>query len=138
MVAQVVDVHAQDDGRTFGLGQRADDVHQLGLAVEAPVGPVGHVVGSVQLGGGDGLPPQPPLLGQRGAVGGLVGGQGRRHRGDGQGPFRAEGVGGHPGQEGRVGATAEGHRHPIEGPQSLAQDVEIGGHDPVPYRVSLG
>ena len=85
VVAEVVEVHAEHDGGArLGLGQRADDVHQGALAVEAAVAVVEAVGGVLHLGGLDLDPAQAPLRRQGGAVVALGAGQRRRDGGDDQ------------------------------------------------------
>ncbi len=132
VVAQVVEVDAEHHGggpRVARTGVTAharrsqgdQSLHQRGLAVEAAgavVGRVGRVGQLVGLHLGE---RQPPLGGQGAAVGQLLGGQGRGHGRDAADLVGTQGVGGHPGQEGRVGPAAEGHHHrarPLQpGPQ---------------------
>ena len=92
VVAEVVEVHPEDDGRPLGRRHRAERLHQRGLAAGAAVGAVGHVGRVVHLVGRDAHPPQPPLAGQGPAVGLLGGGERRRDRGRPPGPASAPSV----------------------------------------------
>ena len=83
MVAEIVDVDAEHDGGALGRRDRADHVHQLGLAVEAAVAVVEPVGGALHLVRDHRRPAQAPLGGQRLAVVALGAGQRRRDRGDG-------------------------------------------------------
>jgi len=68
VIAEVVDVDAQHDAGAVGIGDRHEHVHQVGLAVEAPIGVVDPVCGPGHLVGLDRRPTQAPLPRQRTAV----------------------------------------------------------------------
>ncbi len=108
MVAEVVDVDAEHDRRVRRGRDRTDDVHQLGLAVEAAVGVVDSIRRPLHLVGDDRRPRETPFGGERPAIGLLVAGERRRHRRHGVRPVGAQRAVGDGGEERRVGAAAEG------------------------------
>ena len=75
MIAEVVKVDAEYHGCPRGVGNRLDDIHQLGLAVVTAIGVVDAVRGAFHFVGHDRCPPQAPLGGEHAAVGFLVAGE---------------------------------------------------------------
>jgi hypothetical protein len=92
--------------------------------VEAALGVVGLVRGVVELVGLDLVPVETPLPGERGTVVVLEAGEGGRDRGRAADQLGAEGVGGDPGEERRVGAAAERDDDPAEVDETLAERDE--------------
>jgi len=121
VLAQVVDVHSQQHGGTFGGSDRCDHIHQLGFAVEATIGVVQPVRRTLHLLRDHRCPAQAPLVGEGTAVHLFVAGE---RGGDGRdgmnriGPQRAVRD---CGKERRVGATAERDDHATEPEQFQVQ-----------------
>ena len=127
MVAEVVDVHPQHDRAAFGCDHRLEGRHELVLAPVAAVAVVAGVGGLAQFVGLDLAPAQAPLGGQAGAVVALVAGQrggDGRHR---ERPLDTESVGRHPGQEGGVRTSREGHHDAVEAFEHAAKCIERCG-----------
>ena len=123
---------------SLGRGDRAEDVHQLGLAVVAAVDVVQPVRGALHLVGHDRRPAKPHSPAKRPAVGLLVAGQRRRHRGD-RVRIGAEHAVGDRGEERRVGTAAERDDDPFEPMQfALEDDVRFGDHAAEATRVPKG
>ena len=108
VVAEIVDVDAEHHGCVRRRGDRADDVHQLRLAVEAAVGVVDAIRSALHLVGHHRRPGETPFGCERPAVRLLVAGERRRHGGDGQDAAGAQRAVGDGGEERRIGAAAEG------------------------------
>ena len=127
MVAEVVEVDAEDDrGAALG-GQRASRDHQRVLAPVAAIAVVARVVGVVELVGG-----RPPASAAPSSSASAAHSSRSAAGSDGEtavtasGPVGPEGVVRHPRQEGGVGAAGEGHDDRAELPQALAQGLERG------------
>ena len=90
VVAQVVEVDAEQDRSAASFGDRHQGVHQRGLAPEAPVAGVGDVVRVVQLAGVHADPLHAPVGRKASTVLQFAVGEGLRPGGDRQHPVRPQ------------------------------------------------
>ena len=119
VVAEVVEVDAQHDRGIAGVGDRPDDVHQLGLAVIATIAVVDPIRGALHLVRDHRCPLQFPFLGEGAAVGLFVAGERWGYRCDGVCAV-AQFLLSDGGEERAVGSSAERHDHSAEPPELSA------------------
>ena len=68
MVVEVIEVHSEDRHRSVIGRDRFDDIHECGLAVEAPVGVVAAIIRALQFRGDDLDLIEIPFGGESGAI----------------------------------------------------------------------
>ena len=125
MIAEVVKIDPEHDGRIERVGDRLYGVHECVFAMEAPIRIVHLIGGILHLVGENLSPVEAPLSCEVSAIVSLIFGQRRRDCRDGNNTICTESVVGHIGKKRRVDTPAERHHNPFKRTKFATQRFQL-------------